>query len=206
MRIKHAIRDRDPRRSRPDRVRGNAERAPGGWNPRLRGNTSPRLLRRRHRFGRRRRSRRRAERGPSNARHSVGDPPRALDPGPGLSIPRLHEPTLRPWSSRQTLAARWSITSLDNLVLLCAWHHRLLHEAGFSATLREDGELEVRTPAGALLPAHPALATNRPIVEWDAGAVEWHGDQDSPEVDEWTTMPSWDGERMDLDWVVGTLV
>jgi hypothetical protein len=84
-------------------------------------------------------------------------------------------------------------TSLDNLVLLCAWHHRLLHEAGFRATLRADGELDIRTPAGALLPAHPALAADRPIVEWGTGTV-----------DEWTTMPSWDGERMDLDWVVGT--
>ncbi len=85
-------------------------------------------------------------------------------------------------------------TSLDNIVLLCAWHHRLLHEAGFSAALRSDGELEVRTPTGALLPPHPALAADRPIVEWGTGTV-----------DEWTTMPSWDGERMDLDWVVGTL-
>jgi len=98
------------------------------------------------------------------------------------------------------------VTSLDNLVLLCAWHHRLLHEAGFSAILRPDGELEVRTPEGALLPTHPALATDRPIVEWDAGADQWHGDRDDPEVDEWTTMPSWDGERMDLGWGVGTLV
>jgi hypothetical protein len=97
-------------------------------------------------------------------------------------------------------------TSLDNLVLLCAWHHRLLHEAGFSAILRDDGELEVRTPAGALLPAHPALVTERPVIEWGAGTDEWHGDRDEPEVDESTTMPSWDGERMDLDWVVGTLM
>ena len=96
-------------------------------------------------------------------------------------------------------------TSLDNLVLLCGWHHRLLHEAGFSATLDPDGELEVRTPAGAPLPAHPALTTDRPVVEWGAGADEWHGDTDAPDVDEWTTMPAWDGERMDLDWVVGTL-
>jgi len=29
---------------------------------------------------------------------------------------------------------------------------------------------------------------------------------DDPRVDEWTTMPAWDGERMDLDWVVGTLI
>lgn len=97
-------------------------------------------------------------------------------------------------------------TSLDNLVLLCAWHHRLLHEAGFSAVLRAGGEVEVRTPAGALLPAHPALTTDRPIVEWGPGAGEWHGDPDDPDVDEWTTMPSWDGENMDLDAVVGALV
>jgi hypothetical protein len=96
-------------------------------------------------------------------------------------------------------------TSLDNLVLLCAWHHRLLHEAGFRAALRADGELEVRTPEGALLPAHPALAADRPIVEWGADAEQWHGDPDQPYVDQWTTMPSWDGEKMDLDWVVGTL-
>ncbi len=97
-------------------------------------------------------------------------------------------------------------TSLDNLVLLCAWHHRLLHEAGFSAALRAGGELEVRTPAGALIPAHPALTTDRPIVEWGPGAGEWHGDADDPDVDEWTTLPSWDGEKMDLDAVVGALV
>jgi hypothetical protein len=97
-------------------------------------------------------------------------------------------------------------TSLDNLVLLCAWHHRLLHEAGFSASLRPDGELEVRTPAGALLPPHPVLAADRPVVEWTAGTDEWHGDPDEPGVDEWTTMPSWDGEKMDLDWIVGTLM
>jgi hypothetical protein len=87
-------------------------------------------------------------------------------------------------------------TSLDNLVLLCAWHHRRLHEAGFSAVLLSDGELEVRTPAGTLLPTHPTLAPDGPTVEWSAGG----------EIDEWTTMPSWDGEKMDLDWIVGTLV
>jgi len=97
-------------------------------------------------------------------------------------------------------------TSLNNLVLLCAWHHRLLHETGFSATLRADGELEVRTSAGALLPQHPALAPDRAIVEWAFGAEQWHGDTDEPEVDEWTTLPSWDGEEMELDSIVGTLV
>ena len=96
-------------------------------------------------------------------------------------------------------------TSLGNLVLLCAWHHRLLHEAGFSAAMRADGELEVRTPAGALLPTHPALVAERAVVDWGAGTEQWHGDPDEPDIDEWTTLPSWDGEKMDLDWIVGTL-
>jgi hypothetical protein len=56
-----------------------------------------------------------------------------------------------------------------------------------------------------MLPAAPALAADRPIVEWGAGTEEWHGDTDAAEVDERTTMPTWDGERMDLDWAVGTL-
>jgi hypothetical protein len=97
-------------------------------------------------------------------------------------------------------------TSLDNLVLLCSFHHRLLHEASFTLTRLPDGEVEVRTPQGALLPSHPTLTADPGIVEWAGGEAEWTGDPDEPEVDEWTTMPGWDGERMDLDWVVSSLV
>jgi hypothetical protein len=97
-------------------------------------------------------------------------------------------------------------TSLDNLVLLCSFHHRLLHESGFTVTLLPDGEVAVRTPEGAALPAHPTLAAAQDVVDWGAGAGEWHGDPDEPETDELTTMPYWDGERMDLAWVVSELV
>jgi hypothetical protein len=96
-------------------------------------------------------------------------------------------------------------TSLDNLVLLCSFHHRLLHEAGFTVTLLPNGDVDVRTPEGTPIPAHPTLAADPGIVDWGSGAGEWVGDPDEPEVDEWTTMPYWDGERMDLDWVVSTL-
>jgi hypothetical protein len=82
-------------------------------------------------------------------------------------------------------------TSLDNLVLLCSFHHRLVHEAGFTLTLLPDGEVEVSTPTGSALPAHPRLAAAQDIVDWGAGEGEWHGDPDEPEVDEWTTTPYW---------------
>ncbi len=96
-------------------------------------------------------------------------------------------------------------TSLDNLVLLCGFHHRLLHEAGFAVKLQPDGDVEVRNPAGAILPAHPTLAAARDIVDWGAGTAAWPAAPDEPRIDAMTTMPSWDGERMDLDRVVSAI-
>lgn len=39
-------------------------------------------------------------------------------------------------------------TNLDNLVLLCGHHHRLLHQAGWHAKLLPDATFEVTSPAG----------------------------------------------------------
>jgi hypothetical protein len=39
-------------------------------------------------------------------------------------------------------------TDLENLVLLCRWHHRLLHEGGYRIERRADGTLRWLTPAG----------------------------------------------------------
>lgn len=42
-------------------------------------------------------------------------------------------------------------TSLDNLVQLCRYHHRLVHEGGFSCARSNDGKIEFRDPEGALI-------------------------------------------------------
>jgi hypothetical protein len=47
-------------------------------------------------------------------------------------------------------------TSLDNLVLLCRHHHRLVHEGGFSVR-HELGGLVFRDPRGSRLDSAPAL-------------------------------------------------
>ena len=46
-------------------------------------------------------------------------------------------------------------TTLDNLILLCRRHHRLLHEAGFTIHGHPGGELEFRRPDRRWIPESP---------------------------------------------------
>ncbi len=58
--------------------------------------------------------------------------------------------------------ARGGETSLDNLVLLCRHHHRLLHEGGYSVRRgAADGELEFRRPDGRAVAVSPPLPPAR---------------------------------------------
>jgi hypothetical protein len=93
--------------------------------------------------------------------------------------------------------ARGGDTAIDNLVLLCRRHHRLVHEGGYSVEVLSDGELEFRYPWGRPLPAVPRpppgdsgrlLDGNRPL------AIDPH------------TCASGEGDPMDLDMAVGALV
>jgi uncharacterized protein DUF222/HNH endonuclease len=55
-------------------------------------------------------------------------------------------------------------TSLENLILLCRHHHRLVHEGGFSIERSAGGEISVRHPGGWRIPAvarHPQSHPSR---------------------------------------------
>ena len=58
--------------------------------------------------------------------------------------------------------AKGGETSLDNLVLLCRHHHRLLHEGGYSVERHAaDCELDFRRPDGRAIPVSPPLPPAR---------------------------------------------
>ncbi len=54
--------------------------------------------------------------------------------------------------------ARGGETKLENLVLLCGHHHRLVHEGGFSLARMASGELLFRRPDGEVVPPVPSPA------------------------------------------------
>ena len=64
---------------------------------------------------------------------------------------RLHGHHVRHW-------AEGGETSLDNLILLCPTHHRLVHEGGFDVQRLDDGALRFRSGIHAL-PGHPGAQT-----------------------------------------------
>jgi hypothetical protein len=92
-------------------------------------------------------------------------------------------------------------TDLDNLVQLCRFHHRLVHEGGYTLDRAgRDGELRFRRPDG------------RPLSRVPAPPRGGHGDLDlcnrrarlriGPE----TCASRWDGQRLDLAMAVDVLV
>jgi len=54
--------------------------------------------------------------------------------------------------------ARGGETKLDNLVLLCGRHHRLVHEGGFDVARWAGGKLVFRRPDGRAIPPVPSPA------------------------------------------------
>jgi hypothetical protein len=87
-------------------------------------------------------------------------------------------------------------TSLDNLVLLCGTHHRLLHEGGIGVTRIASGRLEFRDGRGRVVDGVPE-AVDVPsealgaIERWVAGA--------NLRIDADTNLPAWDGSPVDYD-------
>jgi len=91
-------------------------------------------------------------------------------------------------------------TSLDNLVLLCRHHHRLVHEGGFSCDKDASGKVVFRDRNAELIPATGPIRRYR-------GNVMAHFSEKLEDryIDSQTIVPEWHGEPMDRDLAVSML-
>jgi hypothetical protein len=91
-------------------------------------------------------------------------------------------------------------TNLENLTLLCRFHHRLVHGGGFSVYRRGDGELEFRRPDGTVIDQ-----VARPCLPDGPDLITGHDDLGLT-IDDHTCAPLSGGELMDRDLAVHALL
>ena len=115
-------------------------------------------------------------------------------PGCGSRYTQAHHAI--PWSEGGE-------TKLDNLILLCRFHHRAVHEGGWRVEMGEAGAACFRNPTGRAVPAvPPAREDVRAPRTADAGLGNWHRQEG---IDPWTATSLWMGDPLDLDWALWVL-
>ncbi|MCH7563472.1 MAG: DUF222 domain-containing protein [Gemmatimonadetes bacterium] len=93
-------------------------------------------------------------------------------------------------------------TKLDNLVLLCRFHHRAVHEEGFRVELDGRGQPRFRRPNGTPLPAVPPAPNLGPSPVAD---LEREHRSLGVAPGAHTTTPLWLGEPLDLGLAIDLL-
>ncbi len=93
-------------------------------------------------------------------------------------------------------------TSLDNTVLLCTFHHHLVHEGGWRIAAGAEGTFVFHSPAGRLLALQPPRELVDDTLEW---LREW-ADERNLDLGPGVNMPQWDGKTPNYDSAVGWLL
>ncbi|MCZ0934926.1 MAG: DUF222 domain-containing protein [Gemmatimonadetes bacterium] len=115
-------------------------------------------------------------------------------PGCGSRYTQAHHAI--PWSEGGE-------TKLDNLILLCRFHHRAVHEGGWRVEMGEAGAARFRDPNGRVVPAVPPVHEDVKAPRTaDAGLRNWHRQEG---IDPWTATSLWMGDPLDLDWALWVL-
>ncbi|QYN37097.1 HNH endonuclease [Pseudonocardia sp. DSM 110487] len=112
---------------------------------------------------------------------------------PGCTHTRhLHAHHLIPW---------WfgGRTDVDNLILVCSFHHRLVHDHGYRIR-RLSGRWEFLRPDGTPIPEVAVALTGN-----TESLVEMHT-RARLRIDHTTLTPDWDGERLDPDPILDALL
>lgn len=90
-------------------------------------------------------------------------------------------------------------TSIDNLVLLCRRHHRLVHEGGLGVERRADGRIRFSRPGGRFIEEHPRLPAT---VRVEALAMRNHQTSEAIDASSWI-IP---GDTLDYGLAIGELM
>ena len=110
---------------------------------------------------------------------------------------RLHGHHVRHW-------ANGGETSLDNLVLLCPTHHRLVHEGGFDVQRLDDGAFRFTNPHGLAIRPPQARETSSSdtiviqneslglAIDCETATAHWHGERIDYDHALMVAMASWD--------------
>ncbi len=93
-------------------------------------------------------------------------------------------------------------TSLDNLVLLCRHHHRLVHEGGFVSEKAADGEIVFRDVRRKRIDRFARLTPEQERRNFDLWLDREMRDLG---ITSQTCVSRWQGERIDWDLAVGNL-
>ncbi|WP_322762864.1 HNH endonuclease [Frankia sp. Cr2] len=81
-------------------------------------------------------------------------------------------------------------TDLDNLVLICSYHHHALHEAGLTISINPDQTITVRKPDETVIPSqYPTTAGCEPLIRLKSATAHIHPT---------SITPQWAGEPLHL--------
>jgi hypothetical protein len=99
-------------------------------------------------------------------------------------------------------------TRLDNLVLLCRHHHRLLHQDGYEIIKRGEQQFEFLTPHGDAMRAAlvPQFAAADEGMVSETLAIEREHEGIGLVIDARTAVTRWQGERMDYDLAIWAMM
>jgi len=92
-------------------------------------------------------------------------------------------------------------TSLDNLVQLCRFHHRLVHEGGFGCEVDQDGKVVFKNQFDQLIEE----SGHKPPPLKDNVVINLQEKREDRYINSQTVVSKWEGETMDRDLAVGNL-
>ena len=92
-------------------------------------------------------------------------------------------------------------TSMDNLVLLCRTHHRLVHEAGYGVQHQAGKGVVFNLPDGKIIPEGPERRSRGNI-----NAIKSRNRKNGLQITPATAIPQWYGDAMDHEMAVDMLL